>query len=115
MEMNLITPRRFAEGYVETINRALARGWSKENIGSHVIRNNTISDCGQTGICGSMGGVFSVIENNDIYNIWTKRQWTGAEMGGIKIHASIDMIIRNNRLFNCGRGLWLDWMAQARR
>jgi hypothetical protein len=107
------TSENSAEGYVETINRALDRGWSKENIGSHVIRKNTISDCGQTGICGSMGGVFSVIENNDIYNIWTKRQWTGAEMGGIKIHASIDMIIRNNRLFNCGRGLWLDWMAQG--
>jgi len=107
------TSENSAEGYVETIKRALDRGWSKENIGSHVIRNNTISDCGQTGICGSMGGVFSVIENNDIYNIWTKRQWTGAEMGGIKIHASIDMVIRNNRLFNCGRGLWLDWMAQG--
>jgi len=107
------TSENSAEGYVETINRALARGWSNENIGSHLIRNNTISDCGQTGICGSMGGVFSVIENNDIYNIWTKRQWTGAEMGGIKIHASIDMVIRNNRLLNCGRGLWLDWMAQG--
>jgi len=62
-----------------------------------------------------MGGVFSQIENNDIFNIWTKRMWTGAEMGGIKIHASIDMIIRNNRLANCGRGLWLDWMAQGTR
>ncbi|MDX1285230.1 MAG: right-handed parallel beta-helix repeat-containing protein [Draconibacterium sp.] len=102
-----------AEGYVETIKRALKRGWSKENIGSHIIRNNTISDSEQTGICGSMGGVFSTIENNNIYNIWTKRQWTGAEMGGIKIHASIDMIIKNNRLYNCGRGLWLDWMCQG--
>ena len=34
-------------------------------------------------------------------------------MGGIKIHASIDMVIRKNRLHNCGRGLWLDWMAQG--
>jgi hypothetical protein len=36
-------------------------------------------------------------------------------MGGIKIHASIDMLIKNNRLANCGRGLWLDWMAQGTR
>jgi hypothetical protein len=107
------TSENSAEGYVETIKRALARGWSKENIGSHIIRNNTISDCEQTGICGSMGGVFSIIENNNIYNIWTKRMWTGAEMGGIKIHASIDMLIKNNRLANCGRGLWLDWMCQG--
>jgi parallel beta-helix repeat protein len=109
------TSENSAVGYVETIKRATERGWSKENIGSHIIRNNTISDCGQTGICGSMGGVFSIIENNDIYNIWTKRQWTGAEMGGIKIHASIDMTIKNNRLTNCGRGIWLDWMAQGTR
>ncbi|MCF6357521.1 MAG: right-handed parallel beta-helix repeat-containing protein [Draconibacterium sp.] len=104
-----------AEGYVETIKRATEKGWSKENIGSHIIRNNTISDCEQTGICGSMGGVFSTIENNNIYNIWFKRQWTGAEMGGIKIHAAIDMVIKNNRMVNCGRGLWLDWMAQGTR
>lgn len=109
------TSENSAVGYVETIKRALARGWSKEKIGSHIIRNNIISDCEQTGICGSMGGVFSTIENNDIYNIWFKRMWTGAEMGGIKIHASIDMTIRNNRLANCGRGLWLDWMCQGAR
>ena len=104
-----------AEGYVETIHRAIKRGWSKENIGSHVVRNNTIFNCEQTGICGSLGAIFSTIENNTIYNIWKKRQFTGAEMGGIKIHASIDMLIKNNRLYNCGRGLWLDWMAQGTR
>jgi hypothetical protein len=102
-----------AEGYVETIHRALKRGWNKENIGSHIVRNNTIYNCGQTGICGSLGAIFSTIQNNNIFNIWTKRQFTGAEMGGIKIHAAIDMVIKNNRLFNCGRGLWLDWMAQG--
>ena len=109
------TSENSAEGYVETIHRALERGWSKENIGSHIIRNNKISNCEQTGICGSMGAIFSTIENNDIYNIWAKRQFTGAEMGGVKIHASIDMLIRNNRFANCGRGLWLDWMAQGTR
>lgn len=104
-----------AEGYVETIHRAIKMGWSKENIGSHIVRNNIIFNCEQTGICGSLGAIFSTIENNNIYNIWAKRQFTGAEMGGIKIHASIDMIIKNNRLANCGRGLWLDWMAQGTR
>lgn len=104
-----------AEGYVETIHRAIKRGWNKENIGSHIVRNNTIFNCEQTGICGSMGAVFSLIENNYIYNIWTKRQFAGHEMGGIKIHAPIDMIIRNNVLVNCGRGIWLDWMTQGTR
>jgi hypothetical protein len=109
------TSENSAEGYVETIHRAEKRGWSKQNIGHHIVRNNTISDCEQTGICGSMGAVFSTIENNNIYNIWIKRQFAGAEMGGIKIHASIDMLIKNNRLYNCGQGLWLDWMAQGTR
>ncbi len=104
-----------AEGYVETIHRAIERGWSKSNIGSHIVRNNTIFNCEQTGICGSMGAVFSLIESNYIYNIWTKRQFAGHEMGGIKIHAPIDLVIRNNVLVNCGRGLWLDWMTQGTR
>jgi hypothetical protein len=107
------TSENAAEGYVETINRALKNGWNKETIGHHIIRNNTIYNCEQTGICGSLGGIYSVIERNNIYNIWTKRQFGGAEMGGIKIHASIDMVIKNNLLANCGRGLWLDWMAQG--
>jgi glycosyl hydrolase family 120/parallel beta helix pectate lyase-like protein/uncharacterized protein DUF1565 len=104
-----------ATHYNEIIIRALKIGWSKENIGSHIVRNNTIFNCQQTGICGSLGAVFSRIENNHIYDIWTRRQFTGAEMGGIKIHASIDMVIRNNRIHNTGRGLWMDWMAQGTR
>jgi alpha-L-arabinofuranosidase len=58
-----------AEGYVETINRGLAAGWSKENIGGHVVRNNHISHCEQAGIVGSLGAVFSTISGNDIHHI----------------------------------------------
>lgn len=104
-----------AEGYVQTIHRAIENGWNKDNIGSHIVRNNTISHCEQTGICGSLGAIFSTIENNYIFKIWVKRQFTGAEIGGIKIHASIDMVIRGNKMIECGRGLWLDWMAQGAR
>jgi hypothetical protein len=99
----------------EVVVRALEAGWSREKIGSHIVRNNTISDCEQTGICGSLGAAFSQIANNHIYNIWTKRQFGGAEMAGIKIHASIDMLIKNNRLHNTGRAMWMDWMAQGTR
>ncbi|MEI8375707.1 MAG: right-handed parallel beta-helix repeat-containing protein [Planctomycetota bacterium] len=101
--------------YNEVIERALAIGWSRDKIGSHIVRNNTISDCEQTGICGSLGAVFSQITNNHIYNIWTKRQFGGAEMAGIKIHASLDVLIKNNRLHNTGRAMWMDWMAQGTR
>lgn len=101
--------------YIEVLFRVLRKGWNKENIGSHVVRNNTIYNCEQTGICGSMGGAFSLIENNHIYNIWTKRQFSGAEIGGIKFHAAVDTQIRKNRIHDCGRGIWLDWMTQGTR
>lgn len=101
--------------YIEVTFRTLRNGWSRERIGSHRVRGNEIYDCGQTGICGSMGAAFSVIENNHIHHIYTKRQYSGAEMGGIKLHAAIDTLIRNNRIHHCDRGLWLDWMAQGTR
>lgn len=103
--------------YNEVVKRAFGidPAWSRENIGSHIVRNNTIFNCEQTGICGSLGAAFSQITNNNIYNIWTKRQFAGAEIAGIKIHAAIDVRIQHNRLCNCGRGLWLDWMAQGTR
>ncbi|MGQ9576047.1 MAG: right-handed parallel beta-helix repeat-containing protein [Thermoguttaceae bacterium] len=104
-----------AEGYVETIHRALQRGWSRQTIGHHIVRNNTISDCEQTGICGSLGAVWSRITGNHIYNIWTQRRFGGAEMAGIKLHAAIDVLIQNNRIHHAGRALWMDWMAQGTR
>jgi len=104
-----------AEGYIETVKRALEKGWNKEHIGSHIVRDNTIFDCEQVGICGSLGGVYSTIQNNNIYHIWTKRQFAGPETAGIKIHASIDMLIKGNRVVNTGRGIWIDWMAQGTR
>ena len=101
--------------YNDVIVRALEIGWSKENIGSHIVRNNTISNCEQTGICGSLGGVFSQITGNHIHDIWTKRLFSGAEIAGIKIHGAIDMQIIDNRIHNAGRGIWMDWMAQGTR
>lgn len=101
--------------YIEVTFNTLRNGWNKGNIGSHIVRNNTISDCEQTGICGSMGGAFSWIYNNHIYNIWSKRQFSGAEIGGIKLHAAIDTRLEKNRIHDTGRGLWLDWMTQGTR
>ena len=104
-----------ATHYNEVIVRALEAGWSREKIGSHIVRNNVIFNCEQAGIVGSLGAVFSQISNNHIYNIWTKRQFTGAEIAGIKLHAAIDVVIRGNRIHAAGRGLWMDWMAQGTR
>lgn len=102
--------------YMEVIFNTLRRGWSKANIGSHIVRNNIISDCEQAGICGSMGAAFSEIYGNHIYNIFVKRQFGGAEMAGIKLHGAIDSYIHHNRIHHTGYyGIWLDWMAQGAR
>ena len=99
--------------YIEVTLRTLRNGWNKENIGSHIIRNNEIFACEQTGICGSMGAAFSIVENNHIHDIYTKRQFRGAEMAGIKFHAAIDTRIRGNRIHRTDRGIWCDWMTQG--
>lgn len=102
--------------YIEVIFNVLRKGWDKANVGSHIVRNNIISDCEQTGICGSMGGAFSEIYGNHIYNILAKQQFGGAEMAGIKLHGAIDTYIHHNRIHNSGNfGIWMDWMAQGAR
>ncbi len=106
-----------AEGYVKTIERAHAHpiAWTKENIGRHLVRNNTISHCEQTGVVGSLGAAFSTITGNTIHDIHVRRLFTGAEMAGIKLHAAIDATIQGNHIYRTCRGLWLDWMAQGTR
>ena len=99
----------------DCICQAQREGWSKERIGSHTVRRCDIHDCGQTGIVGHLGGVFSVIEGNKIHHINNKQNLCGAEIGGIKMHAAIDVIIRRNHIYRCTRGLWLDWQAQGTR
>ncbi len=109
------TSANTAEGYVKTIERALENGWSKENIGHHVVRNNRISHCEQAGLVGSLGAVFSTIRDNEIHDIHVRQLFTGAEMAGIKIHAAIDCQISGNHIYRTCRGIWLDWMAQGTR
>ncbi|MEK7677486.1 MAG: carbohydrate-binding protein [Verrucomicrobiota bacterium] len=106
-----------AEGYVKTIERAHAHAlpWTRENIGHHVVRNNTISHCEQTGVVGSLGAAFCTVTGNTIHDIHVRRLFSGAEMAGIKFHAAIDSVIANNHIYRTCLGLWLDWMAQGTR
>jgi alpha-N-arabinofuranosidase len=104
-----------ATGYVGTLTRALKNGWNKETIGGHVVRDNTISHCEQTGIVGSLGCSFSVVTGNTIHDIHVRRLFSGAEMAGIKFHGAIDVQISRNHIYRTCRGLWLDWMAQGTR
>lgn len=115
---NFRSIRKDKPGYqyqLESVFLARQRGWSKEKIGSHIIRNNTIYDCGQNGIVGHLGCVFSEIYNNHIYNIALKREFYGHEIAGIKLHAAIDVQIGHNRIHDCSLGTWLDWQTQGTR
>jgi hypothetical protein len=103
------------EYQVESVFAARQIGWDREHVGSHVVRRNTIFDCGQNGIVGHLGCVFSTIEDNHIYNIAIKREFYGHEIAGIKLHAAIDVEIRHNRIHDCSLGTWLDWQAQGAR
>ena len=99
----------------EAVFLGLRMGWNKDTVGSHIIRNNVIYDCGQNGIVGHMGSAFCIIEHNEIYNIAMKREFWGHEIGGIKFHAPVDTIIRNNNIHHCMLGTWLDWQSQGLR
>ena len=115
---NAATVRRDKPGYqyqLESVFAARQIGWDREHVGSHIIRGNTIYDCGQAGIVGHLGCAFSAIEDNHIYNIALKREFYGYEIAGIKLHAAIDVIIRHNRIHDCSLGTWLDWQAQGTR
>ena len=115
---NFATARGDKPGYqyqLESVFSARHTGWDAEHIGSHVIRRNTIYDCGQNGIVGHLGCVFSTIEDNHIYRIAVKREFYGYEIGGIKLHAAIDVVIRHNRIHDCSLGTWLDWQTQGTR
>ncbi len=107
------TSENAAKGYVRTIERATQAGWSKENVGHHLVQNNTVSHCEQAGIVGSLGAVFCVVTRNTIHDIHVRRLFSGSEMAGIKFHAAIDTEISRNHIHRTCLGLWLDWMAQG--
>ncbi|WP_147630172.1 right-handed parallel beta-helix repeat-containing protein [Staphylococcus xylosus] len=115
---NLNTYRRDKPGYqyqIETVFKAVNSDWNKETIGSHIVRNNVIHDCGQNAVVGHLGSAFSKIYNNHIYNIGNMREFFGYEIAGIKLHAAIDTQVYNNYVHNCSLGMWFDWQTQGTR
>jgi len=110
-------PPATAPGFVTTCEVALQHGWSKENIGSHMVRNNRISHCEKNGIHGSLGGIYSTIEGNTIHDIGIRDWMSGADIAGLKLLGSVDALIKNNHIYRCGGAgaIWLDWMAQGTR
>jgi alpha-L-arabinofuranosidase len=108
-------PPATAPGFVKSIVLALRDGWSKEKIGSHIVRNNRISHCEKNGIHGSLGACFSEVSGNDIHDISVRGWVSGDDRAGIKFLGGIDVVISGNHIYRCGgaAGIWLDWMAQG--
>lgn len=103
------------DGYIKTTQRALDNKWNKENIGSHLIRNNHIHQCGQAGIAGSLGAIFSTVSDNVIHDIGCQNLFWGYELAGLKLHGAVDVLISHNHIYNTEGGIWLDWMTQGTR
>ncbi len=103
-----------ADPYTDCVRRALKHGWNKATVGGHIVRNNHIHHCEQTGVVGSLGCSFSQVIGNEIHDIHIRQLFGGAEMAGIKFHGAIDVVIKENHIYRCGdaAGIWLDWMAQ---
>ena len=97
----------------EVIFRAVHGNWDKAHIGSHIVRYNEIFECEQCAIVGHLGAVFSEIYGNRIHHIHHKQPYHGAEVAGIKLHASLDTQIHDNVFYSCYRAVWFDWQAQG--
>lgn len=113
-----LPPRVYAQGGGGQTEKQLLdyfenASWEKEETGFHTVRNNHIYECGQAGIVGCSGGAFSLIEGNEIHDVCIDETFEGDEMAGIKLHFANDAIIRNNHIYRCIRGLWLDWGGQG--
>lgn len=86
----------------------------KTPTGNHIIRKNTITDCGICGICGVHGVDDSLIEYNTIERVGTMDIEHIYECAGLKFHIPNNVLIRKNLFANIKSacGVWLDVMAK---
>jgi len=78
--------------------------------GGHIIRRNTMRQCGICGLAGALGVYHTLIEDNlfeHIGGLNLERMW---ECGGIKFHLAHHCLIRGNtfRHLRHAGGIWLD-------
>ncbi|MGW4609191.1 discoidin domain-containing protein [Streptomyces sp. NPDC004532] len=83
--------------------------------GSHVVRNNYIAKCGQSGIAGVFSWhsqiLYNMIEDTNYRN-----EFSGAETAPIKVHYMNEGLIKGNYIKNSkggnSAGIWTDWGNQ---
>ncbi len=92
-------------------------------LGDHIVRNNIVERCGQSGIAGDRGATLSLIADNLVQDINYRNEFGGDETAGIKFHNSVDTEIRGNLIRrvrgeksrSAGYGIWIDWCNQGTR
>ena len=87
-----------------------------DDYGSHIVQNNYIAKCGQSGIAG----VFSwnsIIRYNRIENNNYRGEFSGAETAPIKVHYMNYGLIQGNYIKSSkggnSAGIWTDWGNQG--
>ncbi|OHB82614.1 MAG: hypothetical protein A2V98_15575 [Planctomycetes bacterium RBG_16_64_12] len=78
--------------------------------GRHIVRGNTITDCGIGGIEG-LGIEQTLIETNTIRRCGWQRIWRIYEVAGIKVHCTVSCLVRRNLVTDTidAPGIWLDY------
>jgi alpha-L-arabinofuranosidase len=86
------------------------RGPNLAEGGQHIVRRNTVADCGIGGIEGKCIE-HTLIEENRISRCGWQHVETGWETGGIKVHCAVSTLIRKNLVQDTidAAGIWMDY------
>ncbi|NJK94150.1 MAG: right-handed parallel beta-helix repeat-containing protein [Bacteroidales bacterium] len=89
--------------------------WStvhQPGVGFHIVRNNVIKNCGIGGL-EALGAKQMLIEDNLFEHIGWQNAELAFESGAIKIHTTVNTMIRRNifRYISFAPGIWLDYLA----
>ena len=78
--------------------------------GQHIVRRNTITDCGIGGIEGKRIEQ-TLIEDNTIRGCGWQNIWLLYECGGIKVHCTRSCLLRRNLITDtiAAPGIWMDY------
>ena len=104
---------RWANGIGLDIGRQTWNIEKYEPSGRHIVRRNTISDCGICGIAGWTGVNGTVVEDNLVERIGSLRLERIWETAGLKFHLPEDVLVRRNvfRHIWDAPGVWFDVLA----
>ena len=89
---------------------SLQASQSDLNRGHHIVRRNTVNNCGTAGIRG-LGVEYALVEDNNIFDCgWQDVEFV-YEIAGIKLLINRGTLVQNNHVYNMqgGCGIWMDW------